>query len=111
MALLPNWTGARDFGARALLRGHAAMPSPGLIDKIARCYVAVAFVVYVADLLRQTRNGLTDGAGRPFGDDFINFWSGPFLAWHQRAAEIYDGAVRREAGWQGCVCRAILNTC
>jgi hypothetical protein len=93
MALLPNWTGARDFGARALLRGHAAMPSPELIDKIARCYVAAALLVYVGDLLRQTRNGLTDGAGRPFGDDLINFWSGPFLALHHRAAEIYDGAA------------------
>jgi hypothetical protein len=42
------------------------------------------------DLLRQTRDGLTDGMGRPVGDDFINFWSGPFLAWHQRSAEIYN---------------------
>jgi hypothetical protein len=65
-------------------------PSPGLIDKIARCYVVVAFVVFVADLLRQTSDGLTDGVARPFGDDFINFWSGPFLAWHQRTAEIYN---------------------
>jgi hypothetical protein len=40
--------------------------------------------------LRQTHDKLTDGAGRPFGDDFINFWSGPFLAWHHRVAEIYN---------------------
>jgi hypothetical protein len=76
--------------ASALSRGPAAMPSPALIEKIARCYIAVTVIAYLVDLLRQTRDGLTDGAGRPFGDDFINFWSGPFLAWHQRAAEIYN---------------------
>lgn len=29
-------------------------------------------------------------AGRPFGDDFINYWSAAWLAFHGRAAEIYD---------------------
>jgi arabinofuranan 3-O-arabinosyltransferase len=90
MALLESGTSVRKFGAKALLRGRGAMPLPGLIDKIARCYVAVAFLIYVTDLLRQTHDRLTDGVARPFGDDFINFWSGPFLAWHQRAAEIYN---------------------
>ena len=80
MALLPNSTDAPDVGARTLLRAHAAMPSLTLIEKVARCYVAVTIIVYVVDLLQQTRDGLTDGAGRPFGDDFVNFWSGPFLA-------------------------------
>lgn len=28
--------------------------------------------------------------GRPFGDDFINYWSAAWLAFHGRAAEIYD---------------------
>jgi arabinofuranan 3-O-arabinosyltransferase len=90
MALLDSFTGVRKFGARVLLRGPVAPPRLELIVKIARCYVAAAFVIYVIDLLRQTRDGLTDGIERPFGDDFINFWSGPFLAWHQRAAEIYN---------------------
>src|ERR1700733_2732369 len=90
MALLDSFTGVRKFGAKALSRGPAAPPRPELIFKIARCYVAAAFVIYVIDLLRQTRDGLTDGIERPFGDDFINFWSGAFLAWHQRAAEIYN---------------------
>ena len=71
-------------------RGTFAPPRPELIETIARCYVAVAAVVYLLDLLRQTRERLTDGAVRPFGDDFINFWSGPYLAWHHRAAEIYN---------------------
>jgi arabinofuranan 3-O-arabinosyltransferase len=57
---------------------------------VAICWIAVAGAVYVFDLLRQTRDGLTNGAGRPFGDDFINYRSAAFLAWHGRAAEIYD---------------------
>jgi len=57
---------------------------------IAVCWIAVAGAAYVIDLLRQTHNGLTNGAGRPFGDDFINYWSAAFLAWHGRASEIYD---------------------
>ncbi len=93
MAFFPNPTMARDFGARILFRGRAALSSSGLLDRIARSYIAVALLVYVVDLLRQTRDHLTDGAGRPFGDDFVNFWSGAFLAWHHRADEIYDGAA------------------
>src|SRR5947207_12946895 len=42
------------------------------------------------DLLRQTHDGLSDGVRRPFGDDFVNYWSGAFLAAHGRAAEVYD---------------------
>jgi arabinofuranan 3-O-arabinosyltransferase len=57
---------------------------------LAVCWIAVAAVAYVADLLRQTHAGLTNGALRPFGDDFINYWSGAFLAWHGRAPEIYN---------------------
>lgn len=93
MTLLANLTTVRDFGARVLFRGNLAVPSPERLNRIARCYVVVALLVYVIDLLRQTRDGLTNGAGRPFGDDFINFWSGPFLALHQRANEIYDFAA------------------
>ncbi len=93
MTLLQSLLGARKPGGNVPRGGAAAVPSPALIDKVARSYIAVAFVAYVVDLLRQTRDGLTDGVGRPFGDDFINFWSGPFLAWHQRSAEIYNFAA------------------
>jgi arabinofuranan 3-O-arabinosyltransferase len=93
MAFLANWTTARDFGARVLFRRNVAVFSPGLLEKVARCYVAVAMVFYVVDLLRQTHDHLTNGVARPFGDDFVNFWSGAFLAWHQRAGEIYNGAA------------------
>jgi arabinofuranan 3-O-arabinosyltransferase len=93
MALFESLLGKRKSGEIAPLRGYAVVASPALIDKVARTYVAVAIVAYVVDLLRQTHERLTDGMGRPFGDDFINFWSGPFLAWHQRPAEIYNFAA------------------
>lgn len=63
---------------------------PASTVTVARCFVAVAALCYGADLYRQTANHLTNGAGRPFGDDFINFWSGAYLALHGRAAEVYD---------------------
>jgi arabinofuranan 3-O-arabinosyltransferase len=93
MAFFESLMGAQKSGARTLFRGRAAIPSPALIDKVALFYIAVAFVTYLTDLLRQTRVALTDGMGRPLGDDFINFWSAPFLAWHQRSAEIYNFAA------------------
>lgn len=93
MALPTNLTAARDVGARAFPRVDAPVVSPKLLERAALCYVAIAILVYVIDLLQQTRDHLTNGAGRPFGDDFINFWSAPFLAWHQRAGEIYDVAA------------------
>lgn len=72
-------------------------PGPFLPEPIARrlrmiaiSWIAVAAVAYVFDLLRQTQQGLTNGAGRPFGDDFLNYWSAAYLAWHGRVAEVYD---------------------
>lgn len=57
---------------------------------VAVCWIAVAVVAYAIDLWRQTHDHLTNGALRPFGDDFINYWSGAFLAWHGRAADVYN---------------------
>ena len=57
---------------------------------IAISWIAVSAVAYIAYLWSQTRAGLSDGSGGPFGDDFINYWSGAFLAWHQRAGDVYD---------------------
>ena len=45
---------------------------------------------YFFDLLHQTHNHLVNAAGRPFGDDWVNYWSAACLALHGRAAEIYD---------------------
>jgi hypothetical protein len=63
---------------------------PGIAITLARCFVAAAAVGYVVDLWQQTGDHLTNGAGRPFGDDFINYWSGATLALHGRAAQVYD---------------------
>jgi arabinofuranan 3-O-arabinosyltransferase len=80
----------RGAAARALAGRPGPVLSPGLLKRIATCYVAFTALVYGIDLLRQTRDRLTDGAGRPFGDDFVNYWSAAFLAWHHRADEIYN---------------------
>lgn len=63
---------------------------PNIIITVARSFVAASAFGYVFDLYRQTLAHLTNGAGRPFGDDFLNYWSGAFLALHGRAAEVYD---------------------
>ena len=63
---------------------------PRLAVPVAQSFVAVAAAMYFIDLHQQTHDHLTNGLGRPFGDDFINFWSGAFLAWHGRVSEIYD---------------------
>ena len=60
---------------------------------IAICWVAVAGAAFCFILYRHAQAGLTDGTGRPFGDDFINYWSGAYLAWHGRAGEIYNWNV------------------
>ena len=57
---------------------------------LARCFVAAAVVGYLVNLYPQTLDHLTDGNGRPFGDDFVNYWSAAYLTLHGRLAEIYD---------------------
>jgi arabinofuranan 3-O-arabinosyltransferase len=63
---------------------------PRFVPTVARCYIAAASFSYLFDLYHQTREHLTNGAGRPFGDDFVNFWSGAWLALHGHAAEVYS---------------------
>src|SRR5882724_11656147 len=83
-------------GLNDVLRPEARPPliSSDRVRVIIRCLVGhwlvIAAAGYVWDLLHQTKEKLTNGAGRPFGDDFINYWSGAWLAWHGRASEIYD---------------------
>lgn len=66
----------------------AAVPTRLII--VARSFVAAAVFGYFVDLLHQTHNHLVSAAGRPFGDDWVNYWSAAWLALHDRAAEIYD---------------------
>lgn len=61
-----------------------------LLRKVAHVWIALAAAFCLFDIYRKTGVGWTDGDGRPIGDDFINYWSGPFLALHGRAAEIYN---------------------
>jgi hypothetical protein len=63
---------------------------PNIVTVVARSFVAAALFVYFFDLLHQAQHGLTNGAGRPFGDDWVNYWSGGFLALQGRAAQAYD---------------------
>lgn len=49
----------------------------------------IAPIAYLVDLMAPRLFDATR-AGRPFGDDFINYWSAAWLAFHGRAAEIYD---------------------
>lgn len=67
--------------------------NPARLRIIAWLWIGLAFVAYLVDLLQQTKDGLSNGLGRPFGDDFVNYWSGSFLALHGRAAEVYDFAA------------------
>ena len=60
-----------------------------LLRKIAHVWIALTAAFCAFDLYRKTAVGLTGGDGRPIGDDFVNYFSGAFLALHQRAAEIY----------------------
>jgi hypothetical protein len=60
-----------------------------LLRKIAHVWVALAGAFCLFDLYRKTAAGLTDGDGRPIGDDFVNYFSGAYLALHQRVADIY----------------------
>jgi len=64
---------------------------PTLAITLARSFVAAAAFGYLFDLWHQTQDHLTNGAaGRPFGDDFINYWSAAFLTLQGRVHEIYD---------------------
>ena len=67
--------------------------NPVRLRIIAWIWIVNAGLTYLIDLLPQTTDGLSNGLGRPFGDDFLNYWSGAFLAFHGRAAEIYDFAA------------------
>src|SRR5436305_11815836 len=74
------------------MRNQLTIPILGddaFIRRIAHVWIALAAAFCVFDLWRKTGIGLTDGDGRPIGDDFINYFSGGYLTLHQRVAEIY----------------------
>lgn len=91
MFFLRNWSGKFFQSPMAANADHSSYARQfDFARTLAHCWIAVAAVGYGLDLLRQTSHGLTNGSGRPFGDDFANYWSGAFLAFHERAAEVYN---------------------
>ncbi|WP_315763289.1 MULTISPECIES: glycosyltransferase family 87 protein [unclassified Bradyrhizobium] len=79
-----------DYSAHGAPQAAGALGDLNRLRRLARVWIAAASVVYVVDLLRQTRLGLTDGVQRPLGDDFINYWSGAAVALQGHAARAYD---------------------
>jgi hypothetical protein len=75
------------------IESNSLLRNPARLRLVAWIWIGNAVLIYLIDLLPQIRGGLSDGLGRPFGDDFINYWSAAFLALHGRAAEIYDFAA------------------
>ena len=73
--------------------GSDLLTNPARLRLIAWIWIGLAAIAWLIDLLQQTRVGLSNGLGRPFGDDFVNYWSGAFLAFHGRVAEVYDFAA------------------
>jgi len=73
--------------------GSDLLTNPARLRLIAWIWIGLAAIAWLIDLLQQTREGLSNGLGRPFGDDFVNYWSGAFLAFHGRVAEVYDFAA------------------
>ena len=63
-----------------------------LARAIARTWIVVVGLLYCYDILRDTGGSLNSN-GRPLGDDYVNYWSGAYLAWHGRIAEIYNWPV------------------
>lgn len=74
-------------------RSSTLLTNPARLRRIARLWIGIAAISWLVDLLQQTREGLSNGLGRPFGDDFVNYWSGAFLAFHGRIGEVYDFAA------------------
>src|SRR5437879_4090457 len=63
-----------------------------LARAIARTWIVVVGLLYCYDILRDAGGSLNSN-GRPLGDDYVNYWSGAYLAWHGRIAEIYNWPV------------------
>src|ERR1700730_2921235 len=70
-------------------RGGRMPTELSLARRVAWTWIVVVGLFYCYDILRDTGGSLTDPTHRPLGDDYVNFWSGAFLAWHGRVADVY----------------------
>jgi hypothetical protein len=61
-----------------------------LTRRVAWTWIVVVGLFYCYDMLRDTGGTLTDPTQRPLGDDYVNYWSGAFLAWHGRVTDVYN---------------------
>src|SRR5258705_6234188 len=62
----------------------------GRLRRIAVTWTLIAAAVYMVDLFQQTRVGLTNGGGRPVGDDFINYLAAARPTPLRPAHEVYQ---------------------
>ena len=75
--------------------GHAdgTAFTPRRVKQVALLWCAVWPILLCLYLAGQVKIGWTDGVDRPFGEDFLNFWSAARLAITGQAARIYDIAA------------------
>lgn len=73
--------------------GGGAFFSEQRVLRVARIWLCVAAPLLLFILTRQMRDGWSDGTGAPFGEDFINFWSGARLALDGQWPIVYDIAA------------------
>jgi hypothetical protein len=74
---------------------------------VARTWCVVMVPLLLFYWWRQVQFGLSDGAGHPFGEDFINFWSGARLGLTGEWTRVYDIAAFHE--FEEAVVRAKID--
>ncbi|WP_114951526.1 glycosyltransferase family 87 protein [Sphingosinicella terrae] len=72
---------------------HSTLLDRNRLVRAARLWCLIAPLLAAAYLARQLTAGWTDGAGHPFGEDFLNFWSGARLSLAGEWTRIYDMAA------------------
>lgn len=55
-----------------------------------RLWAVLALPVLVGALWTYTATGLTNGAGKVIGEDFIDYWMGARFAWEGRGVDVYN---------------------
>ena len=63
---------------------------PARLRRLAVLWIVCSAFLLGLHLWWETAVRLTAGGNAAFGDDFINFWSAPRLAFQGRVADIYD---------------------